>query len=66
MIHNGCANEHKLHILVALQSKTEKGKGIRQYTLVVTEQSIGNIANNIVITMNGAMWVHETFGETAQ
>ena len=41
----------------------KKGEGIKKYKLVVTEyhedvkSSLGNIVNNIVITMYGVRWV---------
>ena len=49
----------------------ENGEGIKQYDLVVTEQSPrcrsrrehGNTVNNILITMHGATWTHEAVGE---
>ena len=46
----------------------ESGEGIEKYRLVVTEwswglkYSIGNIVNNIVITIYGVRWVLDLLG----
>ena len=47
---------------------SKKGEGIQKYKLVVTEQSqdvqysVGNIVNNVVMTMYGARWVLDLLG----